>query len=53
MNPHLTYQATIANIDELHRQAAEQRLTRQTARSRPQPRVRRLGLNVRLRQRVV
>jgi hypothetical protein len=56
VNSQLTYQATIAQIHELHRQAANQRLTRQSAGSRhrlriPRPRRPTLGFIVRPRER--
>jgi hypothetical protein len=44
VNPYLTYRLTIAQIDELHRQAATQRLTRRIHRSRRQSWLRRLRL---------
>jgi hypothetical protein len=57
VNPHLTYQVTIAQIDELRRMAANQQLTREAARSKYQPRLRRsrlprLGFTLRTRERV-
>jgi hypothetical protein len=44
VNPYLTYRLTIARIDELHRQAATQRLTRRIHRSRRRGWLRRLQL---------